>query len=63
MHGGSLNTNKLVEHVIDSINKVRPVQNNAFEEITIKLENISKRESKFVKPSMLPHNFFLKAAN
>ena len=59
-HDGSLNTDKLVEHLIDSINKIRPVQNNTFEEITIKLENISKRESKFVKPSATPP-LFLKA--
>ena len=30
-HGGSLNTDKLVEYLTDSINKIRPVQNNAFE--------------------------------
>ena len=39
------------------IDKIRPVQNNAFEEIAIKLKNISKRESKFVKPSSTPPLF------
>ena len=43
VYNGSLNTDKLVEHLIDSINQIRPVQNNAFEEITIKIENILKR--------------------
>ena len=62
VYGGSLNTDKLVEHLVDSINKIRSVQNNSSEEITIKLENISKRESKLVKPSATPP-FFLKDAN
>ena len=58
--GGSLNSDKLVEHLIESINKIRPVQNNAFEEITIKHQNILKTESKFVKPGTPP--LFLKVA-
>ena len=56
VYGGSLNTDKLVEHLVDSINKIRLVQNNTSEEIT-KLENISKRESKLVKPSATPPFF------
>ena len=51
MHSGSLNTDRLVKHFINCINKIIPVQNNPFEEINIKLENISNRERKFVKPS------------
>ena len=57
MHGGSLNADILVEHLFGSINKIKPVQNNPFEEITIKLENILKRESKFVQPTITPQLF------
>ena len=58
VYGGYLNTDKLVEHLTDGITKIRPVQNNPFEEIIIKLENILKRENKFVKSSTNPPIFF-----
>ena len=58
MHSGSLNTDKLVKHFINSINKIIPVQNNRFEEINIRHENISNRERKFVKPSTTPPPFY-----
>ena len=57
VHRGSLMTDELVKHLINDINKIRPVQNNAFEEINIKLENTSKKERKFVKPSTTPPPF------
>lgn len=57
VHGGSLNTDKIVEQFIGSINKIRPVQKNGFEKLLSNLK-IFRREEVNLLNLVLPSTSF-----
>ena len=57
VHGGSLNTDKIVEQLIGSINKIRPVQKNDFEKLLSNLKIFRREEVNLLNLVLPPTSF------
>ena len=58
IEGGSLNAEKLVFHLINIMNIIRPIKNSAFQEVRGQLDLITKENKDFIAPDSPPPDFF-----